>query len=236
MTDERLLQYVLEQERKGYSKDQIHEALLASGYSPEQVRVAFSELSGGAHDDVVHDYVEQYARDGLSATQTFAKLREQEYAPAKIRRAINAVYGPGAAPGGHHVIAFAIIALLIAGGGLFFLLNEPQIPAANPGTGQVSLSPPEIIMEVLDLARDNPDSAVQACKQRLLGRDRDVCLLDIAVLPAVEDLAYCGHIADIALKDTCLLNFADAHLEQVCAQVQLAKSKELCSRIKSLKG
>jgi len=240
-----LLQYILTQERTGYTEQQIRSALLGQGYPIQTIEEAFKSLKkGGAADPIVHDYAQQYARQGYNPAQTFSALTQQGYPANTVRKAINDVYGPGALPQGHSVgfAVFFVLAILV-GTGVFFLLpsDDTTIDAEEfpDTTGNVVIekSTSEKIADILVVAQEQgKDPALKACQTRFRGEDKDLCFFNIAILPEVNDDKLCDHIVNIETRDSCLMNFIDTKYESVCSRVKLVSNKEICDTIKTLRG
>lgn len=240
MADAQLLQYILAQERAGFREDQIRQSLVSNGYPQEAIDEAFRELGPTTVDPTVHEYVQQYSRQGYSAQQTLTMLLQQGFVPKKIRRAINDVYGPGSVSSGSHtgVVVFIVIALFLFIGGWYFLSgtdgSQQPLSAYSPS---ISLSPPETIAQVLETAqKEGKETALTQCAEQLSGRDRDLCILDVAVLDSIHDSTICGRIIDAEYHDTCLLNFITEEFDSVCRQVTLPASKNTCNSIATLRG
>jgi hypothetical protein len=237
VADQQILQYIITQERAGYGESQIRAALASQGHQQQQIDAAFKELQTAQIDPVIHEYVQQYARQGSTPVQIFKTLTEQGYAPGKVRRSIIDVFGPGTLPT-HHTAVFFVIALVIAAGGIYFLQASLLHPAPdNPTSGNtIEFSASDMIGQVIAIARtQGGDAGVKECQLRLRNDDRDRCLLDVAILENVNDSTICDQVVDARIKDTCLLNFMDADREGICKRVQLQESIEVCNAVKELK-
>lgn len=232
---DQLHQYIIAQEQAGFTEQQIRAALAQNGYPAADIDAAFRALSPAQADTVVHEYVQQYARQGYSAVQVFSMLRQQGYAANKVRRAINDVFGRGAAPSHAHALAFVMVAIALAVGGLY-LMDDSPVPQGPDGPGTVVLSPPEIIAQVLEVTRQEGSArGVRECQERLSGRDRDLCILDVAVIESVSDKTLCTQIADIEYHDACLMNFLQEDFDYVCTRVKLAENRGTCEKIAALR-
>ncbi len=235
--DPRLSQYIMAELGKGFSKDQIRLALGNSGYAIRDVDAAFSLLatdSAGAAS-----LAQSVARSGLSKEQARDQLVKAGYAGSTASNAIKDIYGAPAASNTGKTAMFAIIALLIGAGGMWLLLGDTTTTPVIPTTGPVSFSPSEIIASVLETARvQGADAGVSACRERLNGRDRDLCILDVAILPNVGSLALCDQVADVTYADACYMNFLGdgSNIDAICAKVRLAENRDTCEAITRLRG
>ena len=230
-TDPRLAQYVKAELCKGYGRDQITLALAKSGYRPADIDATFRQLS----DDLqgAEALAQSIARTGTTREQARAQLAQAGYTGAATRRAVNNVYG---APSDGHLSTamFAIIALAIGAGGMWLYLGIADNGAPAPAGGTIALSPSEVIAQVLEVVRaQGTDAGIAACKQRLSGRDRDLCILDVAILPDVADMALCDQVADVQYADACYLNFLgdERNVDAACAKVRLAENRDTCEAI-----
>jgi hypothetical protein len=228
-----LLQYIITQEHQGLSEQQIRQALQLQNYPKEQVDAAFKELHTSAFDPVITEYVMQYAKQGLPPVQIFNTLTAQGYAPGKVRKSIREVFGPGTMPVHHYGLVFLIVAVIIAAGLLFFNRDIIPNPVQTPQTIEVSLS--DQLAQIITIARtQGKDAAVKECNLRLRSDSRDSCLMNVAILDNVNDDSLCEQIADVSIKDTCLMNFIDAKRESVCKRVTLRDNIETCQMLASL--
>jgi len=235
--DPRLAQYVQAELAKGFSKDQIRLALGNSGYAARDIDTAFSELATDTSGAGM--LTQSLARSGVPQEQVRDQLVKAGYAGSTATRAIKDVYGvaPATSGGAGKMAVFAIIALLVGAGGMWLLLGDaPDTPVIQP-TGPVSFSPAEVIASMLETARtQGSDAGVSACRERLSGRDRDLCILDVAILPGVGSLALCDQVADVTYADACYLNFVGdgSNVDAICAKVRLAENRDTCETITRL--
>jgi hypothetical protein len=234
-------EYIIAQERAGFTHDQIRDALVQQGIPGGDVEKAFRELTGAKTDSVVHEYAQHYAGQGMPPVQVFKTLTEQGYPPGTVRKAVRDVFGPGAMPQ-HHSLAFALVALFLVIGGLYFLdpfswVGQTDGPIVEQPTGAVSFSVSEQIEQVSVLAREQGrDAGVAECQVRLRGDNRDTCLLNVAILPNVRDDALCDQIQDDTLHDACLTNFLDTARVSVCKRARLAQTQQTCASIAALQA
>ncbi len=231
--DPRLTQYIQAELNKGFARDRITAALTQNGYTAAAVDSAFAQLSGDLAG--AETLATSLARASTPRDVAEAQLRTAGYAPVTIKRALRDVYGiePTANGGAGRAIAFALIALLIGAGGMWLLTAGDDAPAGDGSSSvPISFAPAEIIAQVLEIARaDGSDAAVRACKERLVGRERDLCVFDVAILPEVSDATLCDQVADPEYGDACYLNFLDADPSGMCAKVRLATNRDTCERV-----
>jgi hypothetical protein len=238
--DTRLLSYIKEEFGKGFSQQQVRLALTSSGYDPAQVDAAFAQLSSDS--DGAQSLAQSLARNGVQAPQAQEQLTRSGYSSAVAARAVRTVYGAPASSAleSSHTLVFALLALLVGAGGMWLFLGSGDSGelAATPAADAVSFAPSEIIAQVLEVARARgAEAGVRACGERLSGRDRDLCILDVAILPETQDIALCDRIADIQYADACYMNFlGDAdNADAVCAKVRLAQNRDTCDAIMRLR-
>lgn len=231
--DPRLTQYIQAELGKGFARDRITVALTQSGYSAADVDSAFAQLSGdlaGAETLAV-----SLARASTPRGVAEAQLHKAGYAPVTVKRALRDVYGVEDAASGagtSRAIVFALVALLIGAGGMWLLTDRDDSPGPGGPAVPVSFAPAEIIAQVLEIARsDGSDAAVRACKERLAGRERDLCVFDVAILPEVRDATLCDQVADPEYGDACYLNFLDLDPSGMCAKVRLAANRDTCEQV-----
>jgi len=231
VADPQLLQYISQQEHAGVRPEQIAQVLADRGYTQEQIAEALSEANRASIDPHIVSYVQEYARAGQTPAQIQQELVAQGYAPAQVRKAIIHYFGPGTLPK-HHTIMFACIALLLVAG-LGLLLHQT---ISTPTIEQpAQINPSEQIGIVLGIARDKgPQAAIKECQVRLRNRDRDLCIMDVAILDSVHNDQLCDQIVDVSVRDTCLMNFLDS-TPSVCKRVQLRENLETCQLIGSLR-
>ena len=232
--DPRLTQYIQAELGKGFPRDRITVALTQSGYSAADVDSAFAQLSGDLAG--AEALAASLARAGTPRGVADAQLRTAGYAPVTVKRALRDVYGveeTAGASGTSRAVVFALIALLVGAGGMWLLTADDDAPIGDDGSSvPVSFAPAEIIAQVLEIARaDGADAAVRACKERLAGRERDLCVFDVAILPEVSDAALCDQVADPEYGDACYLNFLDVDPSGMCAKVRLAANRDTCERV-----
>lgn len=231
MADE-LLNYIVTQEHAGFSEDQIKKALAANGYSVLQIEDAFRELQAATLDPQLHEYVQQYARQGMTPQQIFQLLAREGYSTASSRRAIREIFGPGTLPT-HHKAVFLTVAILVAVGTLYFLNPLSPTPEQPAQIGAVTLA--DQIAQVIIVAKEEGKAAaIRECQVRLQNDDRDTCILDIATLDEIQDNSLCDQIADLKLKDICLMNFIDRDRVGICKRVSLKENVDTCKALAAL--
>jgi hypothetical protein len=236
VTDQQLIQYIVTQEHAGYTQEQIRQALAGQGYSPVDIEMAFKELASAKHDPQVHEYVQQYARQGYPPLQIFSLLTQQGFAAKDVRKAINDVFGP-LMPASHApTYAFLILAIIVAVGGFYLLLREPeQISAPPVGNIPRELSLSEQIARVITIAEERgTDEAVRECTTKLFDEERARCLAAVATYAGDDQL--CDQITYPDAHDACLMSFINEDFDSVCGRVKLRENIETCESIKAFKA
>jgi hypothetical protein len=235
-----LLTYIVAQQQAGYANTQIKAALLANGYSEKDIQDAFARLGPTQESAHVHDDAQQYARQGMSAPQAFSQLIQQGHDPKDARKAVRDAFG--AAPVEHersHTVVFILIAIVIGAGGMYLLLGTGvggDLGGVAPvGAQPISFSPSEIIAKSLEATRSSgKDAGIASCTQQLVGDDRERCLAAIAA--TTQDMQVCTQLSNAEIHDGCLLYFIDSSFDDVCAQVQLVRSKDTCESLRALRS
>ncbi|MBR9701174.1 hypothetical protein GOV11_04890 [Candidatus Woesearchaeota archaeon] len=242
MVNQQLLEYISNQEHTGYSEQQIRAALLKSGYSPKDIDAGFRANKPGKHNDVVHDYVQQYARMGYTAPQILSTLIGQGHGHHSVKRAIKDIFGDGAFGSNvphTHIFMFSIMALVVGAGLMYFVIMFLGSPNGDTPTGVpiITYEPQAIITDVVETARQQGvDAGISGCKERLSGQYQDQCLHALAIMKEVQDSRICGMIETAEVHDSCLMNFLNDDFDSVCDQVKLARSQETCSSLRALRG
>jgi len=221
-----LLAYIIKEEQAGFSEEQIRKALKKAGYSPQQIVEAFRALDG-SHDATVHGYVQEYARSGKSAEETFQHLHEQGYDPGDIHHSIHNVYGHTSSR--PHTAIFVILALIVGAGVTYlFLADFTQGEQAIP-----TYSPTEKIALALEDAQNGRDG-LRSCDEELTGAYLEKCYAVIAA--ATSDSSICGRIYSDDVHDSCWMSFIDTQFDVACTNVRLAENKETCSSLRVLQA
>lgn len=238
VTDAQLLQYIVQQEHAGYNEAQIRQALAANGYQAPDIDAAFRDLGPAKMDPVVHEYVQQYARQGYPPVQIFTTLTQQGYSPKVVRKAINDVFGPLVMPERHMgTMVFTIIAVLVAVTGFYFITKDGTT-SVQPPIGNVPSGPPsttEHINSILLIAEQKgKDSAVRECQARLIETERDRCVSEVATYPSVSDDRLCDQVVDPTVHDACLLSFFTTRFESVCPRMRLRENADTCDSVRAL--
>jgi hypothetical protein len=239
VADAQLLQYIVQQEHSGYNETQIRQALAANGYQQPDIEAAFRELGPAQMDPVVHEYVQQYARQGYPPVQIFTTLTQQGYTPKVVRKAINDVFGPLVMPQRHTgTIIFAAIAILVAVAGFYFITGDRTTP--QPPIGQVPGGLPsttEQISAILFIAEQKgKETAVRECTARLIETERDRCISAVATYPSVSDDRLCDQVTDPTVHDACLLSFFNTRFESVCSRMKLRDNVDTCDSVRALRA
>jgi hypothetical protein len=233
---QQLLEYIITQEHAGYTEDQIRQALAGQGYTKQQIDEAFKSLGPSNIDPVIHEYVQQYARQGYPPVQIFSMLTQQGYAANKVRKSINEVFGPLLMPERHWgLAAFIAIAVIVALGGFYIIHNSGEPTPIVTGPPQ-ELSTSAQITNIVAVAQSSgKDEAVRQCLNTLLDDDRDRCLMSVAITSKVNDNSLCDQIVKPEIHDACLLSFINQDFEGTCKRIKLRDNVDTCESLRALR-
>jgi hypothetical protein len=233
---DQLLQYIIEQEHAGYSEAQIRQALAAQ-YSQPEIDAAFKSLKPSKSNPEVHEYVQQYARQGYTPVQIFDTLTKQGYPASAVRKSLNEVYGPIVMPQRHiGAISFAAVAIIVLAVGVFLIMQKQSFAPAPVPLPSKDVSFAEQTSQIVQIAKTQGEApAVQACMSNFLDVERDKCLLSVATNPKVNDNALCDQIVDSSVHDACLMSFINVDFEGSCKRMKLADNVNACESIRSLR-
>jgi hypothetical protein len=234
---QQLLEYIITQEHAGYTEDQIRQALAGQGYTKQQIDDAFKSLGPSNIDPTVHEYVQQYARQGYPPVQIFSMLTQQGYPANKVRKSINEVFGPLVMPQRHWGLAvFIILAVAVALGGFYIIQNTAEPTPIHTGPPQ-ELSTSAQITNIVAVAQSSgKDAAIRQCLNTLLDDDRDRCLMSVAITATVNDNLLCDQIVNAEIHDACLLSFINQDFEGTCKRVKLRENADTCEGLRALRS
>lgn len=214
MADTRLIRYVREELKKGYSPSTLRSTLVRYGYSVEDVDQAFREARSHTKALFVFGFV--LFSVGL-AIALFFVFREEKMQTASSIEVVARSF-PTRSDNDPNFRSVEEI-----------VNNSQPVPApiVKPELASSVSTEDSALKEIVVLAAEDPQKARDLCLELLL---RDQCLLEAGL--NVHDVFFCGPIKSTDKRDTCYFNLAligqdnllcqeitDVHLKRTCAQI-----------------
>jgi hypothetical protein len=187
-----------------------------------------------ADSNIMRGYIQTYLQQGYTREQISQGLLEQGYAERDIARAFREATG-GAQEKPKlpaSMIMFTLLALVIIGGGLLFVMNfefPDNEPLPPPTRTETRLS--DIIDNLIPLAADNPTAAVTLCN-KVIEEDKDSCFKTVS--SESRNPAVCEEISDARLRDACYLQYIYKGNKEFCDRLELPSNIEFCNTIRTL--